>query len=930
MSRTDASALEPPATPPDQRVVGRNAELTRLEALLDGARLGTSGSLLITGGAGIGKTTLLDRCRDLAADLLTLQADGVERESQLPYAGLSTLLRPVLDRLATIPYVQASALRSALALEATDEARRFAVPSAVLSLLAAVAEEGPVLVIVDDAQWMDEESLQAVAFAVRRLRAEGIVALFGARTGTGSGVELPGIDRIDLQPLARDDARVLLARSYADVAPAVTERLLDTAAGNPLAILEVPIALTAEQRSGAEPIAAPLPPGATLDAALSHAVDALPPDTQHALLVVAAAGSDGALVARALDRRGLTHAALEPAEDARLIELASGKIRFRHPLLRSVAYHSGTAARLRDVHAAIAEVCDRLDERAWHLAAAAVGPDEDVAAALEAAAVAAERRGALGPAAHAFERAGELSVGPERARRLLAACEAAGHAGHLDRVPAIASAALDTGGGDPAVEAGLRRAAARAALYLGDAAAAVESLTRLADGLADSEPQQAAELDLERIGAYMILGDPPKMLEAAARAKDLGDETTGLMADLVVGEALIVAGQGDAGDAMLTRCDPFLDRVDPLAMPIEVLGMAGQSSLWIDRFDRAERVLGRIVNDLRERSAPGTLAYPLAAHVQLDYRRGRWSSAYADADEAVSLAQDVSNGSVLAFALASQALVHAGRGDAAAQDTIDRARAMCQQLGAAAIELYVDRADGLAALGRGDADAAITALERVREESIRQGTIEPGYLQWHGDLIEAHVRAGNLDRARELLAELEADQRPWRRWATVIHARAQGLLADDQAFESYYAYALGGHQTLGMPFEQARTQLSLGSQRRRARRRGDAREPLRAALATFERIGAQPWVAITRAELQATGTTPPRTDAADRDELSPRELKIAMLVSEGLTNREVAAALFLSPKTVEHHLSQIYRKTGVPSRRHLSRAMTGLGAGASG
>lgn len=874
--------------------MGRDAELARLEALVDAARLGRSGALLITGGAGIGKTTLLDRCRDHARDLQVLQAHGVEGESHLPYAGLSALLRPVLDQLDAIPPVQASALRAALALEAADEARRFAVPAAVLSLLAAVAEDQPVLVTIDDAQWLDEDSLEAIAFAIRRLRAEGVVVIVAARTSDPAEQIIPGLDRLEVQPLARDDARTLLGREHRGVEASVAERLLDTADGNPLALLEVPAALTAQQRSGAEPIPAPLPVGQSLDEALRRTLRALPDETQHALLAVAAAGSDGQVVMRALDRLGLQPAVLEPAENARLIEFAGGTVAFRHPLLRSVAYHAGTGGRRRAVHRVLAEAADGLDERAWHLAAAAVGPDETAAAALEAAARQSERRGALAPAAHAYERSAELSTGTERARRMLAACEAHTHAGHLDRVPDLTEEALLTGG-EPYVEAGLQRAAARAALYLGDALAAADRLGRLADTLAETEPQRAAEVELERIGASMIVGDMPAMFAAAARAKELGDEPTGLMADLVIGEALIVGGEGETGDPMLDRCDPFLDVVDPLAVPIEALAMAGQSSLWIDRFDRAERVLDRLVGELRERSAPGTLSYPLAAHAHLEFRRGRWDAAYADADEATRLAIDVGQGSVTAFCLAALAIVQAGRGDEAATEHAARARQLAQQLRGDAIVMYADRADGLVALGRGDVLGTIEALERLRLSALRVGALEPGFLQWHGDLIEAHLRAGDRHRAEELLAELEAVARPWRRWVGLTIDRSRGLLADEEDFEPHFARALAAHERFVMPFEQARTLLALGERRRRAKRRAEAREPLREALRTFEQLGAQPWVAIARDELRASGTKPPRTEAAGGDELSPRELKIAMLVAEGMTNREVAAALFLSP-----------------------------------
>jgi DNA polymerase III delta prime subunit len=399
-------------------MVGRKEERARLKALLDAAREGRSGALLLHGPPGIGKTELLRYAVEQAQDFRLIRARGMESESDIPFAGLAELVTPLLAQLDEIPSVQATALRGALALGPATPADRFTVPAALLSLLARAADEQPVLAIVDDTQWLDEPSLEAFLFAGRRLGQEG-VAMLGAIRDDATRLEVPWLDRLRVEPLPDGEARALL---NAEIAPGVADRLVATAAGNPLALLEIPGLLSSGQLAGREPLEDPLRPGTGVERAFAVAIEALPDATRRALLVASAASTRRLdAIGRGLSQAGLSLADLEPAEGAKIVALADGELEFRHPLLRSTVYHSASLPERRAAHAALAGATDSA-ERAWHLAACAVAPDEAVAAALEAAALDARGRGAHATAARDLGRAAQLTPEVEpRARRLLAA-----------------------------------------------------------------------------------------------------------------------------------------------------------------------------------------------------------------------------------------------------------------------------------------------------------------------------------------------------------------------------------------------------------------------------------------------------------------------------------------------------------------------------
>jgi DNA-binding CsgD family transcriptional regulator len=890
-------------------MVGRTDERARLTALLDAAREGRSGTLLIHGPPGIGKTALLKCAIDEAHDFTVLRARGMESESDIPFAGLAELVTPLLPHLDELPGVQAAAIRGALALGPATARDRFTVPAALLSLLARAADERPVLVVVDDAQWLDDPSLEAFLFAGRRLSQEGIVMLAAARA-EGRRVDMPWLERMAIAPLGDTEARALLDET---IAPGVADRLVTTAAGNPLALLELPGLLSAGQLAGREPLEDPLRPGTGVERAFAAAIEALPEPTRKALIVAAAAGTRRLdAIARGLGHSGLSLADFEPAEEARIVALSEGELEFRHPLMRATVYHAASLSERRAAHAALASAVEGA-ERAWHLAACAIAPDESVAAALEQAALDARGRGAHATAARDLGRAAQLTPDPRaRATRLL---EAAGDAirgalgeralGLLDEAVALTD--------DPLLTADAERLRGHVEMRRGAPVAAYERLVREADRVRSRDPRRAAAMFLEASVAHMVTGDFEALIASAERARALSagaEPAVELLATAVIGAGQIALGDTEPGAAALTACEPYLMEADP---NVEIVGLAAHASIWVGDWDGAARILARLLGAARAASAVSALIHPLSVHAQLDLRRGRWAAALAAASEAAQLAEDTGAFALLPHALAALTLVEAGLGhEADCRRHVERGLGLVPGEG-----VHLHAALGLLELGLGRVPEAIDALETA-ERGLRRRGLSSAVVPVRPDLIEAYVRAGRRADAEAMLARLEADSGP--RWIDAAIARCRVLLAPDEDVRATYDTAIALHD--GVPFERARTELALGERLRRAKQRAEAREPLTAALDAFERLGARPWAERVRTELRATGgPAGGRRAQAAAEQLTPHELQIAVLVSQGMTNREAAAALFLSPKTIEYHLGQIYRKLDVRGRAQLARLM---------
>ena len=908
--------------------VGRERERARIDRLLGDARAGRSGALLMHGEAGIGKTALMRWAIGQASGMRVLRARGIETESDIPFAGLAELVTPLLDRLDDIPDVQARALQGALALGPATPRDRFTVPAGLLSLLAVAAEEQPVLVTIDDAQWLDDASLEAFLFAGRRVEAEGIAMLGSLRDGTAvAGMEVPWLERLPVSPLADDEARELLGSAQPErLAPSVADRLVSTAAGNPLALLEIPRLLSDGQRAGREPLEEPLRPGTGVERAFRRALDALDDGPRRALLVAATAHTGRIdVVEPALAGSGLTLDDLRPAEQARLISTAEGEIDFRHPLLRSTAYHAAGGAERRAAHSALAAAAPvGSPERAWHLAACAVAPDEEVAAALEAAALDARGRGAHATAARDFGRAAQLTPDDEpRARRLLEAATDATRSGEADRAFALLGDAARLAV-DPLLAADVQRMTGHVEMRRGSPLVAYELLVAEAERVRSRDPRRAAGMFLEASVSHMITGDMHGLVATAERARALAtsaDPAVELLATAVIGEAYLALGEVEQGDALLSVCEPYLLEGDPLAI-VEVVGMAAHSSVWIEKFERAERIFDRLIAAARDASAVSALIYPLASRSHLDFRLGRWAAARAGAAESVELAQDTRQLPLLAHSLGALAHVEAAMGqDEECRRHVADGLALVARFQGDATGAYLTAALGLLELGLGRIAEAISVLEDTQRTADRLG-MQPSLVMSTPDLVEAYARAGRRAEAQDLLDGFEArGRRTGARWAAAAVARLRGLLAPDGEMRAHFEAALALHDGLPMPFERARTLLCLGERMRRARRRADAREPLKEALETFERLGARGWGERARTELRATGEQQQRRTETAAEQLTPHELQIAVLVAQGMTNREAAAALFLSPKTIEYHLGQIYRKLDVRGRAQLARLM---------
>jgi DNA-binding CsgD family transcriptional regulator len=910
-------------------LLGRDPECALLERLLDRARGGKSGALVLLGEPGIGKTALVEHAVAQAGGMRVLPVTGLEAAADVPFAALATMLRPVLGSLARVPAKQRAALGSALGLAPAGDVRPFAVAAGTLSLLAALAEREPLLCVVDDAHWVDRESAEALVVVAGRLEAEGIVILFAAREGDGFA-QLPDLR---LRGLAPDGARALLRRHAPwNLATDVAEQLLAETGGNPLALAEIPALLTDAQFSGREPLDRPLPVGSALEHAFVREATALAADAQRVLLVAAASDSDDlGLVIRAAEAMGLAAAgALEEADAAGLLSVRGWRFRFRHPLVRSAVYQSAPLAERRAVHgalaAALADAGDA-DRRAWQRAAASFGPDEDVAAELERAAVSARRRGGVAAEARTLELAARLAPGDDaRAVRLVKAASAAWQAGRSAEADQLLDEAL------PLIRDALLRAEAqelRASILkrLGDAEAAHELLLDEASRIEPIDALRAARMLTQASHLFFRRDQIGPALELAERAWRLaGDEVAASDLDLggTLAWARVQLGQTKEGRALALRCAEISEQTGETVHGPQI----GWCLSWLEEYEPARALIERAVRAHREAGAFGDLAYVLFHLAELEFRTGRLAPAYAAAQEATRLAGQTGRDQLLMADQTILATVEAVMGRA--DDARTHATHALALAGATFNHSFVARANaalGLLELSLGRAHEAVAALELVERTMARSDCVEPGVVEWLPDLIEAYIRADRIDDARLRLERWERlAAQTQRLWALAAAARYRGLLAADVDIDAHFGQALALHRRTPSAFERARTELCYGERLRRAGRRVDARIRLRSALEAFERLGAVPWAERTRAELHATGETARRRDPTAAERLTPQELQVALAVGEGRTNRDVAAALFLSPKTIEYHLGNVYRKLDVRSRAQLAHLLAREGS----
>jgi DNA-binding CsgD family transcriptional regulator len=887
-------------------LIGREAELAGLGRLLDAARKGTSGSLLLRGEAGIGKTALLEHAAAAASDFRQLRATGIESEAELPYATLHQLLRPLEDPIDRLAEPQARALRGALGLAHEQEADRFLVGVGTLTLLADAAEERPLLAVLDDAAWFDRSSADVLGFVARRLEAEGVVLLFAVRDEPARPFGLPGVEELRVERLADADARRLLGDG---VDPTRRDEVLERARGNPLALLELgrPTANGASPASGAEQ-------------AFASRVAALPEDTQ-ALLLLAAADTTQSLAVVGASARELSidAAALEPAELDGLILVAGGAIEFRHPLVRSAVYHAAPFARRARAHNALAAVLDgeeNADRRAWHHASAVLGADDDAAGELERTAGRARTRGGHAAASVALERAAELSSSARaRARRLVAAADAGGMSGDPGRaIRLVERAGADLDEADAALASFVRGSVS---MSRGTSGEAFEHFVQSMQSGRVAAPSTALNSAIRAIDAGLQAGYHDRFPELQRLIDAIEPVTDCDRSSHAAAKGLTAFASEDfdaAFPALRRAAELAADSEDPL-----VLMHAAWAAAYAGETPTAYQLVSKSERLARAHGAIGALTVSLMARANWEIAASRYDAGEQAAAEGVTMARETGQPGMVAAHLAILARVDAVRGRAdACRERAHEALALARPRGLSHPTSAAEYALGILELGAG---RAADAYERFLP------IFTDGYVAYRyavvDDLIEAATRDGRPDRAVDAL---HAWERSFRVAGTpigvLVVARAKAMLAPPEEADNAFQECLAVHAQAPFPFLQARTELTYGEYLRRARRKTEARTQLRAAFEGFQRLGAAPWADRAAAELRATGETARKRDASTLDDLTPQELQIARLAAEGSRNRDIAGQLFLSPKTVEYHLRKVFQKLDIASRTELARLVS--------
>ena len=910
----------------DGRLVGRARERRLLDGLVESVE-GGGVAVVIAGEAGVGKTALLTHVAGVASrrGLRVLAARGEESEAVLAFATLTDLLPPLREKFGELPPAQRQALEVCLALSSGPAAGPLAACAGALGVLASAADEQPLAVLVDDFQWVDPESRQVLLFAARRLAAERIVMLLAVRDEPGIQPSGRGLPVLRIGGLSVTECAELARGMGADISGSALRSLVELTDGNPLAVLE-------NLDGATEGLGAFEPGRLTLGVALEHAwgrvFEELPEDTRHALFVVATdAVGGGHHVEAALDTLRLSLGSLAPAERRGLVRTVDGQIQLRHPLMRPVVVgRTPLWARAAACRALAAVAGGHL--RAWYLAAAATGPDDATAEALTAAAADARQRHGYGASARTWRRAAELTADHGmRAGRLLRAAADAYLAGDSAAAVAWCQEAL-AHCHCPVFAAEAELILGRARTWAGDPLHAFDGLVRAAAAIRLVNPAGAAALLAEATLPAAMTGRVHLARQVAEQVEELWEDSSlgaaGAGASLtvlaMVAEAFVAAGELDRAARYRLLAAPMLESAD-LAAEHQGAAVLAQAEIWAERYEQSRLCLGAVVETGRRVGAPAILSLGLGLSGELGWWTGRWDSAYADATEALQWAEEMNQVGLIGHALSQLSRITAARGDhERCQEHVERAGRDVEPHGVGCLAVCSPAALGLCALSRGDLMTAIDHLECAWDAAQAAGLGNPNVVPFAGDLAEALARAGAAERAEQVLAWLQdrADATGLV-YPRAAAERARGILADDPAeAEAWFARARSAYQRQMVPFEQARTLLCAGEALRRARHPAASRQPLRHALTIFNRLGAQPWAAKAMTELAATGARN-HTSISAMDSLSPQELQVARAVGRGLNNIEAAAALFISRKTVEAHLTRVYRKLGIRSRTELTR-----------
>ena len=907
-------------------LTGRRSECDALDRLIEAVRAGESRALVVRGEPGVGKTALLEYMVEQASGCRVVRAVGVQSEMELAFAALHQLLAPMLDRFERLPVPQRDALRTALGISPGSAPDRFLVGLAVLSLLSDVAEEQPLICLVDDEQWLDRASAQALAFVARRLEAESVGLVFAGRR---TGDDLAGLPELAVEGLGEGDARVLLDSVLtAPLDARVRDQIVSETRGNPLALIELLRGFTPPELAGGFGLPGAVPLSTSIEESFGRRLDALPADTRRLLLLAAADPvGEPLLVWRAAERLEVRAEAATAAAEAGLLEFGA-RVRFRHPLVRSAAYRSASTEERRAVHGALADATDAEvdpDRRAWHRAHAAPGPDEDVAEELERSASRAQARGGLAAAAAFLERAAMLTPEPaRRAQRLLAAATAKQAAGALDAALGLL-VAVEAGPPDALRTAEVEHLRGQIASVQQRGSDAARLLLSAAKRLEPLDADLARERHLEALVAAIWAADldsPRAVLEAAeaARAAPPGPEPPRVVDVLLDAFAIRLTEGYTAAAPTLTRAlEPFhapkVGTDDAGRWLWLIGGRAGAIvalELWDDESWHA--LAARQVQVARDTGALVHLRLALNFVASTHLFAGELTTAALMVEEDRLIGEATGNPP----AGYTEMILAAWRGrEEPASELIE---ATSPEPTAGGLGRFVNAAAYASAvlyngLGRHDAarDAAWRAFER---DQLAYG---PSLVP---ELAEAASRIGDVASVRAALDWLSERTRVTRTdWVLGIEARVRALLSEGDAADSLYRESIDRLGRTRVRVEVARTHLLYGEWLRRENRRVDAREQLRTAHEMLDAMGIEAFAERAARELRATGETARKRTAETRDDLTAQEAQIARLARDGLSNPEIGTRLFISPRTVQYHLRKVFIKLGISSRIELDRVL---------
>ncbi|WP_041369665.1 helix-turn-helix transcriptional regulator [Nakamurella multipartita] len=900
-------------------LVGREPERQLLGALVEGARRGLAGTLVVRGEPGVGKSALLEELV-AGADATVLRTQGVAVEAPLVFAALHRLLRPLARLHARLPEPQARALRIVFGEEAGGSVEPFLVGVATLSLLTSAAEENLVLCVVDDAHWLDPATAGALLFCARRLGADRVAMVFAARDGAWGSFDAHGLPETVLAGLDPVDSRTLLQERLGSATAAdVLDRLVAETRGNPLALMELPGELTPGQLSGSAPLPSQLHLTAQVEQVFLDRSRRLPAAVQT-MLLLAAADDTGELemVRQAATALGLDEADLQAALGSGLLVGGSTSIAVRHPLVRSAIYQAATGAQRREVHRVLAVALSGRgdpDRKAWHLASAAQGPDREVVGALQAVGARAQRRGGHAAALAAYERAAALC--DDRARRAeltFAAARSAWACGRAGPAQTLLTAARE-GADDPLLLGDIARLRGHIEVNLGSAAEAHRIFVEAAQQVYPLDAARALDIGVAAAVMRTFGADSGTPLAAThALVAPVGGDPprTRCLRLLLAAMTSVSEGDWSAATVALDLALEVGEQVDDR----DLLWNLGNAALQLGDDQAQQRFYGYALSRAREAGAVTAIVYCLQRLCFGYYLAGDLVAVRSSAEEALSLGSSIGQPAMTAPPVAWLTLLAALQD----RDDYDEQLARLGELVAAhplgilsdPVHDLTRWAKGLRAAGSGDGFGAVHHLARFRMPVLARMAAP--------ERIEAAARAGDAAAAtgwtEELARFADATRRPWA-LATVAFGRA--LLAGQADAEALFHESLTHHKRAERPLAAARAQLAYGEWLRRSQRRVDARKHLREAVETFQDLRAEPLIARASQELRASGETARKRDPTTLVTLTPTELQIARLVSSGLSNKDVAAQCWVSPRTVAFHLRNVFAKAGVTSRGELAR-----------